>query len=101
MAVGSKITVESGLEDLAERMSWYAILADLIRRKPLGAAGGVIVIIMLIAGVFAPVFAPFDPVINDYSRPHFAPNLTNLLPGIPAFPKQEKPRQTTTELLSF
>lgn len=79
MAVGSKITVESGLEDLAERMSWYAILADLIRRKPLGAAGGVIVIIMLIAGVFAPVFAPFDPVINDYTRPHFAPNLTNLL----------------------
>jgi len=71
--------VESQLEDLAERMSWTAVLGDLIRRKPLGAAGGVIVLVMVVSGVFAPLIAPFDPVVNDYANPHVAPNLINWL----------------------
>lgn len=79
MATTSELRVESKLEDLAERISWTAVLGDLIRRKPLGAAGGVIVIVMIVAGVFAPLIAPYDPVINDYSRPHFAPNALNWL----------------------
>jgi len=54
-------------------------MGDLIRRKPLGAAGGLIVIIMVLAGIFAPIIAPFDPLVNDYARPHFAPNLINWL----------------------
>ena len=77
--MATKVRVDSSLEDLAERTPWTAILGDLIRRKPLGAAGGLIVIVMVVSGVFAPWIAPFDPVINDYSRPHFAPNLINLL----------------------
>lgn len=79
MVTTSEIRVESQLEDLAERTSWTAILVDLIKRKPLGAAGGFIVIVMVVSGVFAPIIAPFDPVVNDYARPHFAPNLINWL----------------------
>ncbi len=79
MATTSEVRVESQFEDLVERMSWTAVLGDLIRRKPLGAAGGVIVIVMIVSGVFAPIIAPFDPVVNDYARPHFAPNLINWL----------------------
>ena len=79
MATTSKPAAESRLEDIAERTPWTAVLGDLIRRKPLGAAGGLIVIVMIVSGVFAPWIAPFDPVVNDYSRPHFAPNLINLL----------------------
>ena len=79
MATTTEIRVDSNLEDLAERMSWTAVLGDLIRRKPLGAAGGLIVIVMVVSGVFAPWIAPFDPVVNDYARPHFAPSLINLM----------------------
>ncbi len=79
MAETPQIEIESQLEDLAERTPWTAVLGDLIRRKPLGAAGGVIVIVMVVSGVFAPLIAPFDPIVNDYSNPHNAPNLTNWL----------------------
>ncbi len=79
MAETSQIEIESQLEDLAERTPWTAVLGDLIRRKPLGAAGGMIVIVMVVSGVFAPLIAPFDPIVNDYSNPHNAPNLTNWL----------------------
>ena len=79
MAVTSEVRAVSKLEDLAERTSWSVVLGDLIRRKPLGAAGGLIVIVMVVSGVFAPIIAPFDPVINDYSRPHLAPNIINWL----------------------
>jgi peptide/nickel transport system permease protein len=79
MVTTSEARVQSQLEDIAERTSWIAVIGDLIRRKPLGAAGGMIVIIMVVSGIFAPLIAPFDPVVNDYSRPHFAPNLINWL----------------------
>jgi peptide/nickel transport system permease protein len=77
MAETSEIHVASKLGDIAERLSWTAVLGDLIRRKPLGAAGGVIVIVMVVSGVFAPIIAPFDPIVNDYANPHVAPSLTN------------------------
>jgi peptide/nickel transport system permease protein len=79
MVTTSEARVEASIESLGERTSWFAILGDLIRRKPLGAAGGLIVIIMVVAGIFAPIIAPFDPLVNDYARPHFAPNLINWL----------------------
>jgi peptide/nickel transport system permease protein len=79
MATASGSLVGSKSEDMAERTPWSAVLGDLIRRKPLGAAGGLIVIVMVVSGVFAPLIAPFDPVVNDYANPHVAPNLTNLM----------------------
>lgn len=79
MVTTSEARVEASIENLGERTSWIAIMGDLIRRKPLGAAGGLIVIIMVVAGIFAPIIAPFDPLVNDYARPHFAPNLINWL----------------------
>jgi peptide/nickel transport system permease protein len=40
-------------------------LAQVCRRQPLATAGALIVIIMVLAAVFANVISPYDPVAND------------------------------------
>ena len=44
------------------------------RRRPLGAVGAAVIIIMILAAVFAGVIAPFDPLINDYGAMLQAPS---------------------------
>jgi len=39
-----------------------AKIGQFARRKPLGAFGGVVIIVLTIVGTFAPLIAPFDPV---------------------------------------
>jgi len=63
---------ESGVEREAERKR-HNTLADflirLVREKPLGALGGVIVLILLFCGIFADTLAPYDPAdINLLDR---------------------------------
>ena len=43
----------------ADSLRWVVKFA---RKKPLGAFGGVVVIVLVLVGVFAPVIAPYDPV---------------------------------------
>jgi peptide/nickel transport system permease protein len=74
MAVTSEVRVEAEFEELAQRAPWHAVMVDLIRRKPLGAAGALIVIIMIAAAALAEVIAPFDPVANAFERMHVAPS---------------------------
>ena len=45
-----------------------------VRRKPLGAAGAVIVLGMLLVALLAPVIAPYDPVRNAFDRMHVPPS---------------------------
>jgi peptide/nickel transport system permease protein len=49
------------------------------RRKPLGTAGLVIVLLFAIAGGFAGWIAPFDPEDNDFNAMMLAPGLEHLL----------------------
>lgn len=44
------------------------------RRKPLGAAGAVIVLGMLLVSLLAPLIAPYDPVRNAFDRMHLPPS---------------------------
>jgi len=37
-----------------------------VLRQPLGAAGIVIIAVMLLAGIFAPLIAPYDPLATDF-----------------------------------
>lgn len=64
-------------------MSFYcgiwAVTRDFAVRRPLGAAGGVIIILMALAALFATVLAPFDPLQNDYGAMLQAPDLTHWL----------------------
>jgi peptide/nickel transport system permease protein len=47
-------------------------VAAFVRRKPLGAAGAAIVILMALTAVFAALVAPYDPLETDYGA-MFAP----------------------------
>src|SRR5262245_44733626 len=61
-----------------KRTVWQHSLA-FVRRQPLGTFGLVIVVVMFLAGVFAPWIAPFDPEENDFNAMMQAPNLIHWL----------------------
>jgi len=54
-----------------------AVVWQFSRRNPLGAAGAVVVIVMIIAAVLADVMAPYDPVANAFDRLSQPPSLEN------------------------
>ena len=43
-----------------------AIVRDFVRRRPLGAIGAGVVVLMIAVGLFADVLAPYDPVAVDF-----------------------------------
>jgi peptide/nickel transport system permease protein len=47
------------------------------RRNPLGAVGGVVVVVMMLVALFADFIAPYDPVANAFDRLHQPPGLEN------------------------
>ncbi len=53
--------------ELAERRPWGLAAAELLIRQPIGAAGAVIVILMILAAMFAEVLAPYHPEVNDFT----------------------------------
>ena len=53
MATGNKIEVESDFEVLSEKRPWHQIFIELVRKQPLGAAGGGIVVLMILMAIFA------------------------------------------------
>jgi peptide/nickel transport system permease protein len=57
----------------------FRTVLDFCRRKPLGALGLAIMLIMFAAGGFADLIAPFDPEENDFASMMQAPNLIHLL----------------------
>lgn len=75
VATRSPQTVEVS-QDAPERRVWAAI-RKFIMTKPLGAAGGAIIVIMVLAAIFADVIAPYD-VFEINQRLQFgAPNLAH------------------------
>ncbi len=79
MATTSEIRVEAAFEEF-ERPRWRVSgIWQFARRQPLGAAGGIIVIIMILAALFADVLAPYDPVANDFMAMSEAPSWTHPL----------------------
>ena len=75
MAIDSSL-VESAVAAPAEAPhGWLAQIWSFARAKPLGAAGALIILTMLVVALLAPTLAPFDPYLPDYgaqfSRPGF------------------------------
>ena len=77
MAVITETNGETRFEAPVKRQPFVRVSLDLIRRQPLGAAGALIVVIMIAAAVFADIIAPYDPVVNVYDRIHLPPSLEN------------------------
>ena len=74
----AELQVDAHLETFADKDPWYRIVLDLVFRNPLGAAGALVVLIMIVMATLAEVIAPFDPELNEYERMLMGPNLINL-----------------------
>jgi peptide/nickel transport system permease protein len=66
------------------RSGWRAVVMDFCRRRPLGAIGAAIILVMLFAAVLAPVIAPYDPIAVDFGAMLAAPSKAHPL-GTDAF----------------
>jgi peptide/nickel transport system permease protein len=55
------------------------VVLDLMRRKPLGAAGALIVIVMILMAVFANLLTSYDPTANSFAEMHAAPSAEHWL----------------------
>ncbi|MDH3670829.1 MAG: ABC transporter permease [Gammaproteobacteria bacterium] len=61
-------------DELEEKRSLVAKTWDLCRRQPLGAAGALIVIVMMVAAALANVVSAYDPELNDLEHMLEGPN---------------------------
>ena len=57
--------------------SKMSALRRFARRNPLGAAGALVVIVMIAVALFADVIAPYDPLANAFDRLHEPPSWAN------------------------
>jgi len=66
MVTTSELRVEAETEELLDKKSMLFHLRTFWRQQPLGAIGGVIVLLMIGMAVFAPFLAPYDPELNAF-----------------------------------
>ena len=58
---------------------WLTEAVRFTRRRPLGAAGAAIIVVMILAAVLAGFIAPYDPLVNDYGAMLEAPSAKHWL----------------------
>ena len=74
MATNVELVHASASATLAPKPSVAGVIARFVRTKPLGAAGAVIILGMLVLALFAEVLAPYDPYIGDYGQQFMRPS---------------------------
>ena len=79
MVAVSEVRVEAEYETLTDKRPALWVVLDLMRRKPLGAAGGIIVLVMIFTAIFANVLSSYDPVANSFAEMTQAPSWQHLL----------------------
>jgi len=67
-----------------ERETWFGVVVGFARRRPLGAAGAVIIVLMVVLAATAGFIAPYDPLANNYGAMLSAPGAHHWL-GTDAF----------------
>lgn len=65
MTTVSEIEVEADFEELSDKKPWPQVFSELCRKQPLGAAGGAIVILMILMAIFAEFLTFYDPEVNS------------------------------------
>jgi peptide/nickel transport system permease protein len=58
----------------ASRSQWWPAVRDFVQRRPLGAIGAAVIVVMLAVAALAPVIAPYDPVAVNFGAMLTAPN---------------------------
>tara|TARA_R110000787_G_scaffold211281_2_gene320976 strand:- start:20215 stop:21117 length:903 start_codon:yes stop_codon:yes gene_type:complete len=74
MTTTSEAALESQIEDLDEKPSIGAAVVKMARKQPVGVAGLAVVLLMIIAAVFAPWLTPYHPEYNDFASMLTSPN---------------------------
>ena len=74
MTTTSEAALESQIEDLDDKPSFYETCKKMARKQPVGVAGLAVVILMIIAALFAPWLTPYHPEYNDFASMLTAPN---------------------------
>lgn len=75
--------VETALPRVTTRSSdlprWLVAVLRFVRQKPLGTAGALVIVIMVIGAIFADMLAPYDPLATDYAAMLQAPSVHHWL----------------------
>ena len=79
MAITPAIEVTSDVAAAERRSGWVSVVLGFSRRRPLGAIGAAIVLLMLLVAMIAPWIAPYDPVAVDFGAMLSAPNAKHWL----------------------
>ena len=66
------------------RKPWYVRFGDLMRRQPLGTAGAFVVVLMVLATIFAEVLSPYDPEMISFESMLVPPSIDHWM-GTDAF----------------
>jgi peptide/nickel transport system permease protein len=66
MAVNAPLDVAAEIPETSPARAWLAVIAGFCRRRPLGAIGAFVVLLMLVVAVTAPLIAPYDPLAIDF-----------------------------------
>lgn len=66
------------LEDTRARR-WRRGVVDFVRRRPLGTAGAIVILVMAVAAAFAPIVAPYDPYEQHFTGLPLPPSAAHLL----------------------
>jgi peptide/nickel transport system permease protein len=77
-------TVEALTRAEEPRSGWRGAVVDFARRRPLGALGAVVILLMVVVAATAELLAPFDPLMTDYAAMLSAPDAKHWL-GTDAF----------------
>jgi len=84
MAVNRSVDIVVEVPREAARRGWREAIVQFVRRRPLGAAGALIVVLMALTAALANLIAPYDPVATDYAVMLSRPNPDHWL-GTDAF----------------
>ena len=68
----------------ARRTGWSGALLTFAQKRSLGAAGGVVIVLMLLAAIFASAIAPYDPLDTSFLDQLKPPSAEHLV-GTDAF----------------
>jgi len=63
----SLIGTATATAPLTPRLTWVEQVVTFVRTKPLGAAGALIILAMLLVAILATALAPYDPYLPDYA----------------------------------
>ena len=83
MAISAPSDVSLAVDEAPSR-SWVAGIREFARRRPLGALGAAVVVLMIVVATFAGVLAPYDPVAVDFGAMLSPPSVQHWL-GTDAF----------------